>query len=117
MEVVVKQLRHVRQYGERRIHAHCAHCLGAFFRHGHYDLAYLLICVAECAHARDERQALARAYIFAGGQIVHVQRVLVYPVRIRMALRNRHLELFIAYNATFDRVNQQHATRAQAALV
>ena len=77
MEVIVKQLRHVGQYRQRRIHAHRAHCLSALFSHRHYYLAYLFVSVAERPHARGQRQFLLGLLLGGHGQFIRTQRIRV----------------------------------------
>ena len=50
------------------------------------------------------------------GQCLEIHQVIVQPLPIRACLRDRLFQLFIADNATFLGIDQEHAPRLQALL-
>ena len=117
LEIIVEQLRMLRENRERCVRAHRAERLLSVLRHRADDESQILERVTErllpLQHlaVRDFR-AFRRL-----GQILQQDMMFIQPLLVRLRAGVFLLEFFVGNDAAFDRVHEEHATRLQTALV
>ena len=116
LEVVEQQARAIGEHGDRRVGAHRADRLGAGARHRREQDLQLLGGVPEHPLVLHDRRVLRREEV-ACREVVEVHEPGVEPLAVGVLGGERLLDLVVADDAAEVRVDEEHATRLQAALL
>ena len=117
LEIIVKQLRFVGQYGQRGIRAHRTHWLNAVLRHGSDIDPKIFEIVAKRLQALQRRWMIeCRLFFRNGGELVKVHEVIFQPFTVRLRLGHLLLDLFIANDAAFAGIDKKHSSGLETAL-
>jgi len=116
LEIVVQQVRPIRQHGQRRVGAHGTDRLLAVQRHGGQQQPQVLIRVAE--HLLPLRDRLVPGARKVGGrtQLVDVHEVVADPVRVRMRGGELPLQFLVGHDAAARGVHEEDASGLHAPL-
>ena len=116
LEVVVEQLRPLRQHRERRVVAHRADRLDAVDRHRRDQHLEVLGGVAERLLAAQHRLVVGRVHRRRRRQLLQRDQVVLQPLAVRRGRRDLMLDLVVGDDASLRGVDQEHAPRLQAPL-
>ncbi len=114
-EVVVHEPGTGRQHGDGRVGAHRAERFGAGARHRTEEDLQLLLGVAEGLLPALHR-VVGVDHVLTLGQRVEVHQPGVQPVRVRLVVGERRLDLVVGDDAPGGRVDQEHLARRRAPL-
>ena len=115
-EIIEERLRPVGKTSERSIRPHRAHRFLAFRGHGAENHAYILIAVAEGTLAAKQGLGIRLVHARGSGQLIDRDLIVFEPLRIGLPRCQSFLDFFIGDYAPFDRIDQEHLSRLQAAL-
>ena len=116
LEIVVEQLRRFRQDSERRIHPHRTDRLLAILRHRRQDIAQILDRIAEILLLEEEILRHHRLLLLLR-QVLHIEQMLLAPLRIGMRLRHRVLDFLVTDDALLRRIDEEELARLEASFV
>ena len=116
LEIVVKQLRRFRQDSERRIHPHRTDRLLAILRHRRQDIAQILDRIAEILLLKEKILRHHRLLLLLR-QVLHIEQMLLAPLRIGMRLRHRVLDFLVTDDALLRRIDEEELARLEASFV
>ena len=116
LEVVVEELRLVRQHGERDVGAHRAHGFDAILGHRDEQLALVFEGVAEGKLALNRIAVRRRRRVRGVGDVGELDEVLIEPLAVGLLGGDLLLDLLVGDDAAFFHVHEEHAARLQAAL-
>ena len=115
LEVVEQQARPLAEHGDRGVGAHRADRLATLLGHRGDDDLQLFVRVAE--HLLAAQHALmAEHHVLALGQLAELDHAFFEPLRVRLGLGQRPLDLVVFDDLALRRVDQEHAPRLQTAL-
>ena len=117
LEIIEQRLRLVGETGQRRIGAHGADRLFALRRHGAEDHSEVFVAVSESALAAEQRLGVGMVHARRFGQLIDGDLIFLEPLRVGLPRRQLLLDLFVGDDAAFDRINEKHFPRLQAALL
>ena len=116
LEIVIQQLRLVREHRQWRVRAHRAQRLHAIAGHGADDEAQVFKCVAKRLLMLQNRDVRRMRILRGLRQVFQQQMMLVQPGAIGMGLGIFLFQLLVRNNASLLGINEEHAARLEAAL-
>ena len=115
LEIIVKQLRLLREDGERRIHTHGADGFLPILCHRCQDVAEVFHSVAEIFLLLQQVLRHFRLFV-AFHQILQIQEMLFAPLAVGVGLCHGVLDFIVSDDALLRGVHQENFARFQAAL-
>ena len=116
LEIVVEQLRLVRENGQRRVGAHGAERLHPVVRHRADDETQILERVAEALLALQNFAMFRNGTLRRLGKVFEQEMMFVEPLLVRMRARVFFLQFLVGNDATLLGVHEEHAAGLQPAL-
>ena len=116
LEIGEQQLRLVRQRRDRRVVAHRADRLLALRRHRRHQHPQVFLGVAEGLLAIEQREVRQRSPRRRGRQLFQHDLGALEPLLVRMAARERRLELLVGNEPALVEIDQQHLAGLQPPL-
>ena len=116
LEIVVKQLRLVREDGQGRVVAHRADGLVAVRGHRRHEDLQVLGGVAEGLLAPQDRGVVWLVQPRAGRQVLQRHEVVAQPLAVRLFRGDLALQFVVGDDAALFQIDEEHAARLQAAL-
>ncbi len=116
LEIGEQQLGPVGQRRDRRVVAHGADRLLALGRHRRHQDAQILLRVAECLLAIEQREVRQSRFAGRAGQILEHDLRALEPLPVRVALGELRLEFLVGDEAALVEIDEQHLARLQAPL-
>ena len=116
LEVVVEELRLVRQHGEWDVRSHRAHGFDSILGHRDEQLALVFEGVAEGELALNRIAVRRRRGVRGVGDVGKFDEVLIEPLAVGLLGGDLLLDLLVGDDAAFFHVHEEHAAWLQAAL-
>ena len=113
LEVVIQELRLVREHGERRVVAHGADGVDPVARHRDEDHALVLVGVAEGALEALHGLVVGHRLVRGGGQVLEPHHVRFEPLAVGVLAGRLFLDLLVVDDPPFLRVDEEHAARLE----
>ncbi len=117
LEVVVQQLRPIREDRQGRVIAHRADGLVGFLGHRRQQDLQVLGGVAEHLLAQQHRFVVRFVEPRPHGQVVQGNEVVAHPVRVGQGLGHLLFQLLVGDDPALLQIDQEHPARLQPALV
>ena len=115
LEIVVEDLRAIGQHGQRGVVAHRAQRLLAALGHRRHQQPHVFLRVAERLLAIEQRDFRRRGRC-GFGHLLEAHPAIAHPFAIRLAGRQRALQLVVVDDTALLQVDQQHLARLQPPL-
>ena len=115
LEVVVEQLRLVREHGERDVRAHGTDGFHAVLAHGDHELAQVFKAVTKGLLALQHGFVIRGIDRFAVLDVRQLHEVLVKPLAVGFLGGDLRLDLVVRHDAAFFHVHDEHFAGLQAA--